>query len=184
MYSHREEKNRVDVIDLDPYGTAAPFIDGAVQAVKDGGEQYSLDNGHFVDGRIGLLCVTCTDLAVLATNNYPEKWYEVFHSDLSSTDSSQFLQLRRCSSESRVLPRSGSSLFLYFLFELLTAPIGIASSTQRSFHFRCTVWKIHYATLVTLYRFLHSSFHSGRHQSVRGQKVADVSLFEMFPYLF
>ena len=23
----------------------------------------------------GLLCVTCTDLAVLATNNYPEKWY-------------------------------------------------------------------------------------------------------------
>ena len=24
---------------------------------------------------LGLLCVTCTDLAVLATNNYPEKWY-------------------------------------------------------------------------------------------------------------
>ena len=79
MYSHREEKDRVDVIDLDPYGTAAPFIDGAVQAVKDGGEQHSLQDGHFVDGRIGLLCVTCTDLAVLATNNFPEKWYEAFH---------------------------------------------------------------------------------------------------------
>lgn len=37
MYSHREEKNRVDVVDLDPYGTAAPFIDAAVQCVKDGG---------------------------------------------------------------------------------------------------------------------------------------------------
>ena len=38
MYQHREEKLRVDAIDLDPYGTAAPFIDGAVQGVKDGGE--------------------------------------------------------------------------------------------------------------------------------------------------
>ncbi|TFK29969.1 guanine-N2--methyltransferase [Coprinopsis marcescibilis] len=59
MYQHREERLRVDAIDLDPYGSAAPFIDGAVQAVKDG----------------GLLCVTCTDLSVLATNNYPEKCY-------------------------------------------------------------------------------------------------------------
>ncbi|GLB34920.1 putative tRNA methyltransferase [Lyophyllum shimeji] len=59
MYSHREEKNRVDVVDLDPYGTAAPFIDAAVQSVKDG----------------GLLCVTCTDLSVLATTNYPEKCF-------------------------------------------------------------------------------------------------------------
>ncbi|OJA10564.1 hypothetical protein AZE42_03148 [Rhizopogon vesiculosus] len=29
MYNHRTEKTRVDVVDLDPYGTAAPFIDGA-----------------------------------------------------------------------------------------------------------------------------------------------------------
>jgi len=58
MFNHRQEKARVDVVDLDPYGTAAPFIDTAVQAVKDE----------------GLLCVTCTDLAVLATTNFPEKW--------------------------------------------------------------------------------------------------------------
>lgn len=38
MYSHRKEKSRVDVVDLDPYGTAAPFIDAAVQAVKDDGK--------------------------------------------------------------------------------------------------------------------------------------------------
>ncbi|KAF4615436.1 hypothetical protein D9613_003092 [Agrocybe pediades] len=54
---HREEKNQVDVVDLDPYGTAAPFIDAAIQCVNNG----------------GLLCVTCTDLSVLATTNYPEK---------------------------------------------------------------------------------------------------------------
>ncbi|KAJ2378784.1 RNA methyltransferase tRNA(m5U54)methyltransferase, partial [Coemansia sp. RSA 2603] len=45
MYAHRAQ--RFDVVDLDPYGTAAPFVDGAVQAVKNG----------------GLLLVTCTDLA-------------------------------------------------------------------------------------------------------------------------
>ena len=37
MYNHRELKRRVDVVDLDPYGTASPFIDAAVQAVNDGG---------------------------------------------------------------------------------------------------------------------------------------------------
>ncbi|KJA27360.1 hypothetical protein HYPSUDRAFT_212530 [Hypholoma sublateritium FD-334 SS-4] len=59
MYSHREERKRVDVVDLDPYGTAAPFIDAAVQCISDG----------------GLLCVTCTDLSVLATTNFPEKCF-------------------------------------------------------------------------------------------------------------
>ena len=32
----------MDVVDLDPYGTAAPFIDGAVQCVKDGGRLRTL----------------------------------------------------------------------------------------------------------------------------------------------
>jgi tRNA (guanine26-N2/guanine27-N2)-dimethyltransferase len=44
-----------DVIDLDPYGSAAPFIDAGVQAIANG----------------GLLCVTCTDMPVLA-GPYPE----------------------------------------------------------------------------------------------------------------
>ncbi|KAI0341600.1 N2,N2-dimethylguanosine tRNA methyltransferase [Trametopsis cervina] len=59
MYNHRSANERVDVVDLDPYGTAAPFIDAAVQCVTDG----------------GLLCVTCTDLAVLASTNYAEKCF-------------------------------------------------------------------------------------------------------------
>jgi len=44
---------RPQVIDLDPYGTASPFLDSAVQAVDEG----------------GLLAVTCTDKAILCGNH-------------------------------------------------------------------------------------------------------------------
>ncbi|XP_007469141.1 PREDICTED: tRNA (guanine(26)-N(2))-dimethyltransferase isoform X3 [Lipotes vexillifer] len=53
MYQHQKVSERFDVIDLDPYGSPAPFLDAAVQAVSEG----------------GLLCVTCTDMAVLAGNS-------------------------------------------------------------------------------------------------------------------
>lgn len=39
MYSHRDPRHRVDVVDLDPYGTAAPFIDAAIGSIADGGER-------------------------------------------------------------------------------------------------------------------------------------------------
>jgi tRNA G26 N,N-dimethylase Trm1 len=39
-----------DIIDIDPYGTAAPFLDGACMAVTQG----------------GLLSITCTDMPVLS----------------------------------------------------------------------------------------------------------------------
>jgi tRNA (guanine26-N2/guanine27-N2)-dimethyltransferase len=54
---------KYDIIDLDPYGSAAPFLDAAVQAVRDDG---------------GLLCVTCTDSGVWASNGYPEKCYSLY----------------------------------------------------------------------------------------------------------
>ena len=57
MYSHATK--RVDVIDLDPYGTATPFIDAAIQAVVGD----------------GLICVTCTDMSVTAGIGYPEKCF-------------------------------------------------------------------------------------------------------------
>lgn len=74
MYSvaHGESKERnspanprtkYDVIDLDPYGTAAPFLDAAVQSVREDG---------------GLLCVTCTDAGVWASNGYPEKAFSLY----------------------------------------------------------------------------------------------------------
>ncbi|KAI9349626.1 N2,N2-dimethylguanosine tRNA methyltransferase, partial [Obelidium mucronatum] len=46
------------VVDLDPYGTAAPFLDAAVRSVGSG----------------GLLCVTCTDMAVLAGSQWEACW--------------------------------------------------------------------------------------------------------------
>ena len=46
MYQQRESSVKYDVIDLDPYGSAAPFLDSAVQAIANG----------------GLLCITCTDM--------------------------------------------------------------------------------------------------------------------------
>lgn len=55
-------KQRYNVIDLDPYGSAVPFLDAAVQAVEDG----------------GLLVVTCTDLAVLAGDAHPEKCWSLY----------------------------------------------------------------------------------------------------------
>jgi tRNA (guanine26-N2/guanine27-N2)-dimethyltransferase len=53
---------KFDVIDLDPYGTAAPFFDAAVQAITDG----------------GLLAVTCTDAGVFASSGYPEKTFYLY----------------------------------------------------------------------------------------------------------
>ena len=49
MWLKRKEKEYYDVIDLDPYGTAVPFLDSSLQAIEDG----------------GLLWVTFTDTAVL-----------------------------------------------------------------------------------------------------------------------
>ena len=40
MYQHRERRARVDVVDIDPYGTAAPFLDAAIGCVADGGEYW------------------------------------------------------------------------------------------------------------------------------------------------
>lgn len=50
------------IVDLDPYGTAAPFLDSAVQLVVDG----------------GLLMVTCTDAGVLVGTGYPEKCFALY----------------------------------------------------------------------------------------------------------
>lgn len=54
---------KYDVIDLDPYGTAATFFDAAISAVRDDG---------------GLLCVTCTDSGVWASHGYAEKAFALY----------------------------------------------------------------------------------------------------------
>jgi len=62
MYRSRSFNQQFDVVDIDPYGSASIFIDSAVQAVKSG----------------GLLCVTCTDMAVLA-GNHPEACWSKYN---------------------------------------------------------------------------------------------------------
>lgn len=52
----RRLRGECDVVDLDPFGSPAPFAESAFQALRDG----------------GLLCVTATDTAVLV-GNYKEK---------------------------------------------------------------------------------------------------------------
>ncbi|KAI4197346.1 MAG: hypothetical protein LQ350_005967 [Teloschistes chrysophthalmus] len=55
-------KDLYEAIDLDPYGTAVPFLDAALQAVTDG----------------GLLCVTCTDSGVFASVGWAEKTFSQY----------------------------------------------------------------------------------------------------------
>ncbi|KAL8830045.1 MAG: hypothetical protein Q9191_001662 [Dirinaria sp. TL-2023a] len=60
--SRPADQRLYQVIDLDPYGTAAPLFDAAVRALVDG----------------GLLCVTCTDAGVFASTGYPEKTFSQY----------------------------------------------------------------------------------------------------------
>ena len=53
---------KYDVVDLDPYGTAAPYFEASLSALTDG----------------GLLCATCTDPGVFASVGYPEKTYALY----------------------------------------------------------------------------------------------------------
>ncbi|XP_054159605.1 tRNA (guanine(26)-N(2))-dimethyltransferase-like, partial [Oppia nitens] len=53
MIKNRDFKRRFSIIDLDPYGSPAIFLDSAVQSLAEG----------------GLLMVTCTDMAVLCGNH-------------------------------------------------------------------------------------------------------------------
>lgn len=76
MWNHKQSP--VHVIDLDPYGTAAPFLDAALQAVVDN----------------GILLVTCTDLAVLAGNGYPEKCFSLYGGTTVRNDATHESALR------------------------------------------------------------------------------------------
>jgi tRNA(guanine-26,N2-N2) methyltransferase len=57
-YNNNHENRLFDIIDLDPYGSVSPFLDGAIAAVADG----------------GLLAITSTDSAVLCGNLPGIEW--------------------------------------------------------------------------------------------------------------
>jgi tRNA (guanine26-N2/guanine27-N2)-dimethyltransferase len=53
---------KFDVIDIDPHGTAAPFMDAAIDGLDDG----------------GLLCITCTDVINFASTAHPENAFALY----------------------------------------------------------------------------------------------------------
>ncbi|KNE56673.1 N2,N2-dimethylguanosine tRNA methyltransferase [Allomyces macrogynus ATCC 38327] len=73
-----QSPNTFDVIDLDPYGTAAPYMDAAIQSVSPG----------------GLLCVTCTDTQVLAGARYADQCYARYGGVPLKSDASHELAIR------------------------------------------------------------------------------------------
>jgi tRNA (guanine26-N2/guanine27-N2)-dimethyltransferase len=77
MYNQSSIQSYMDIIDLDPYGSASPFIDAAVQSISDG----------------GLLCVTSTDMAVLA-GVHPDTCYAKYGSIPIHTDYGQEMAIR------------------------------------------------------------------------------------------
>lgn len=77
MYTSTHPDKRFTAIDLDPYGHPTRFLDGAVQAVEDG----------------GLLLITATDMAVLAGNS-PEACYVKYGSVPLKTKACHEMALR------------------------------------------------------------------------------------------
>jgi len=77
LCQHRDPGLQFDVVDLDPYGSPHIFLEGAVQAVAEG----------------GLLMVTCTDMAVLCGNS-PEKCYANYGATSIRTKSCHEMALR------------------------------------------------------------------------------------------
>jgi tRNA (guanine26-N2/guanine27-N2)-dimethyltransferase len=69
MNGMRAQKRFFDVVDLDPYGTAVPFLESAISCIADG----------------GLLAVTCTDMAVLCARNPHVCFYKYGGAPLSKS---------------------------------------------------------------------------------------------------
>ncbi|KYQ89797.1 hypothetical protein DLAC_09767 [Tieghemostelium lacteum] len=61
MMQNKDFPNNYDVVDVDPYGSPAKFLDSAVQVVSEG----------------GLLCITATDAAILC-GSYPETCFHKY----------------------------------------------------------------------------------------------------------
>jgi len=60
LNEQRKNRRLFEVIDLDPYGTAVPFLESTLSAICNG----------------GLLCVTFTDMAVLCARNPQVTFYK------------------------------------------------------------------------------------------------------------
>ncbi|KAI3660194.1 hypothetical protein MP638_004468 [Amoeboaphelidium occidentale] len=166
MYQHISGPGKYDVIDLDPYGTSAPFMDAAVQAIAEG----------------GLLCVTCTDMAVLA-GKYPDICFAKYGGAAIKADFCHEMALRLVlralqSSASRykriIVPLMSCSIDFYVrvFVKVVTSPAGVkkvSSATSNVYH--CTGCKSFYTSPINS----HVSNAKGHETIHAGRIPADVS---------
>ncbi|KAI7900790.1 N2,N2-dimethylguanosine tRNA methyltransferase [Cokeromyces recurvatus] len=126
MYDTVGTNEKYDVIDLDPYGSAAPFVDGAVQAVSEG----------------GLLCVTCTDLAILTGAMHPETCFgkyggmplkNMFPHEIALRLVLQMLQTSAGRYKRHIVPLLSCSIDFYLrvFVRVYTSPQGVKKSASR-----------------------------------------------------
>jgi tRNA (guanine26-N2/guanine27-N2)-dimethyltransferase len=132
MYNHRQPSEQFDVIDLDPYGSASIFLDSAVQAIANG----------------GLLCVTCTDMAVLSGKN-PEVCFSRYRTVPNKSNYLHEMALRTVlqtieSSANRyarhIVPIASCSIDFYVrvFVRVFKSPVNVKQAmTKLSYVFQC-----------------------------------------------
>lgn len=133
MYLSTAPEKRFSVVDLDPYGAPTRFLDGAVQSLTDG----------------GLLCVTATDMAVLAGGT-PEACFVKYGSVPVRSKSCHEMALRillqsveatatRYGRYVRPLLSISADFYIRIFVRIFTSPAECKrSSARHSMVFQCT----------------------------------------------
>lgn len=184
MYSHRTLSTRVDVVDLDPYGTAAPFIDSAVQSVKDGGEYLLLPWFLPIN-----LMMTNLFFRFALCDMYG--YGSLGGNKLSRKMVSDCLKLTRCYGLSKYLPALEIMEEFRWKQSTVTNPwvalnLGgkgyinadrfLGSSTRSSFnsYSSSTLWKIYHPTLIPINRLLRQTLHPHSYIPSRRKETSKV----------
>uniref|UniRef100_H2ZLY0 tRNA (guanine(26)-N(2))-dimethyltransferase n=1 Tax=Ciona savignyi TaxID=51511 RepID=H2ZLY0_CIOSA len=140
MYINRGKSKEFDVIDIDPYGSAACFLDSAVQAVKPG----------------GLLCVTCTDMAVMA-GNFPGTCWAKYQSVPLKTKACHEQALRMVLSAIS----SHAARYSRYIVPLLSLSVDFYVRIFVQVHYKPSIAQQTSSKQIKLYRCVGcSSFHS------------------------
>lgn len=172
MFSRRHPTKRVEVVDLDPYGTAAPFIDSAVNATADGGEQCL--RGRFLHP---LTCCFRFDVCHLHRSCcacWPQLAGEmVCFVMVCLVLTIQLRQLRWHQCQCRVFARGGRS-FTFLLRSRLTLS-GPPSRLAVLVHSSRPLRSLHQATCLPFHRLLCPYLHYCPQCSNRGQEGGEVS---------
>lgn len=127
------QQEKMDVVDLDPYGTATPFLDSAISCAKEG----------------ALMLVTCTDSNILC-GAYPEKCFANYNGICIKTDACHEMAVRlvlasieRAANKHQryIVPLLSLHIDFYVrvFFRVYTQPAAVKLSCLKLGHFfKCT----------------------------------------------